>query len=444
MWNRRVGRGGLPKGRLTAASLVAGVLVAGSASAESITLAWDSNPEPDVTGYRVFVGLAPGAYTETFDIAGSLTTFTYTSATNGVRYYFAVATQAGDLISAASAEVSTDKASPFGLPADGSRVLPSAGVSSLSLDPQTTCREDCVSVVGTSAGEISSLTALSNGALLYVEGGERVVLQVGDRREPVLQAAANEHFVDAALDPHFLSNGIAYVSVLRPRDAESQEMDVVRHRYVAGALGEAATVVTGITVPEGRLAPIAVGDDGTLYVAAPANGSRRDAYASRVLEFDRDGATPQGNLSPVVAAGFDSPSELAWDPLRKRAWLASQELADAAGVKVIRRTAADATVAGADARDAATTEAAVGAHPILAMAARPNGQGLVVATDRDLLTLALDGSAARRVDLEAYGIPTSVAVGTGGERYVAIRRLPADGGGFVLLKFADDSSRLVP
>jgi hypothetical protein len=301
-----------------------------------------------------------------------------------------------------------------------------------------------VSVVGTSAGEISSLTALSNGALLYVEGGERVVLQVGDRREPVLQAAANEHFVDAALDPHFLSNGIAYVSVLRPRDAESQEMDVVRHRYVAGALGEAATVVTGITVPEGRLAPIAVGDDGTLYVAAPANGSRRDAYASRVLEFDRDGATPQGNLSPVVAAGFDSPSELAWDPLRKRAWLASQELADAAGVKVIRRTAADATVAGADARDAATTEAAVGAHPILAMAARPNGQGLVVATDRDLLTLALDGSAARRVDLEAYGIPTSVAVGTGGERYVAIRRLPADGGGFVLLKFADDSSRLVP
>ena len=113
-------------------------------------------------------------------------------------------------------------------------------------------------------------------------------------------------------------------------------------------------------------------------------------------------------------------------------------------MKVIRRTAADATVAGADARDAATTEAAVGAHPILAMAARPNGQGLVVATDRDLLTLALDGSAARRVDLEAYGIPTSVAVGTGGERYVAIRRLPADGGGFVLLKFADDSSRLVP
>src|SRR5690349_1359527 len=215
MWNRRVGRGGLPKGRLTAASLVAGVLVAGSASAESITLAWDSNPEPDVTGYRVFVGLAPGAYTETFDIAGSLTTFTYTSATNGVRYYFAVATQAGDLIGAPSAEVSTDKASPFGLPADGGRVLPGAGVSSLSLDPQTTCREDCVSVVATSAGEISSLTALSNGALLYVEGGERVVLQAGDRREPVLQAAANEHFVDAALDPQFLSNGIAYVSVLR-------------------------------------------------------------------------------------------------------------------------------------------------------------------------------------------------------------------------------------
>jgi hypothetical protein len=64
-------------------------------------------------------------------------------------------------------------------------------------------------------------------------------------------------------------------------------------------------------------------------------------------------------------------------------------------------------------------------------------QGLVVATDRDLVAVALDGSAPHRVDLEAYGSPMALSVGAGGERYVAIRRRPADGGGFVLLKVSD-------
>jgi hypothetical protein len=444
MWNRRVVKGGLSKVLPTAASLVAGFLVAGSASADSITLAWNSNSASDVTGYRVFVGLAPGAYTETFDVASSLTTFTYTGATNGVRYYFAVAAQAGDLTGVASAEVSTDKASPFGLPTEGSRVSPAPAVSSLSLEPPTTCRQDCVSVVGSSSGEISSLTALSNGALLYVEGGERVVMQSGDRRELVLQAGVNEQFVEAAVDPQFVSNGLAFVAVLRPRDSEAGELDVIRHRYVAGALGEPATVVPGLTVPEGRRAPIAVGDDGLLYVAEPANGSRRDAYASRVLVFDRDGATPRGNPSPVAAPGFDTPSKLVWDAPRKRAWLTSQESAATEGLKVIRRTAVDASLAGVDGRDAATTVAAVGSHVIQAIAVGPKNEGLVVATDREIIALALDGSAPRHVDLEAYGTPTAVAIGTGGERYVAVRRLPANGGDFILLKIADAPSRLVP
>lgn len=444
MWNRRVVKESLPNGLLTAASLVAGVLLASSASADSITLAWDSTPEPDVTGYRVFVGLAPGAYTETFDVAGSLNTFTYTGATNGVRYYFAVAAQAGDLTGVASAEISTDKASVLGLPTDASRVSPAAAVSSLSLDPQATCREDCVSLVGTSAAEITSLTALSNGALLYVEGGERVVMQSGDRRELVLQAGTNEQFIEAAVDPQFFSNGLAYVSVLRPRDSETGELDVVRHRYVAGTLGEPATVVTGIAVPEGRRAPIAVGDDGVLYVAAPATGSRRDAFASRVLVFNRDGATPRGSVSPVAAAGFDLPSKLAWDAQRKRAWLTSQDSADPAGVKVIRRTAVDASLVGGDTRDAATAESVVGPHAIQAIAVPPNHEGLVVATESELVAFGLDGSTPRHVNLEAYGIPTAAAVGRGGERYVAVRRLPANGGGFVLLKIADALSRLVP
>jgi hypothetical protein len=430
MGNRRVAKGGRLRRLATVAAFVAGVVVADSASAGSVTVAWDPNPEPDVIGYRVFVGTSPGTYTETFDVSATLTTFTYTAATNGVRYYFAVAAQAGEVIGTSSVEVSTDQVAPSGVSA-GERLSPDAGVSSLL--PER-CREDCVSVLGAAAAEVSSLTTLPSGALLYVEGGERVVVQTGNSRGLVLQAAANEQLVEAVLDPQFASNGLAYVSVLRSRDAETMEMDIVRHRYVAGAFGEPATVVSGITVPVGRAAPFVVGDGGLLYVAAPANESRRDAYGSSVLVFDRDGATPRGSASPVVAAGFDSPSGLAWDSQRKRAWLAGQDQAGIAGVKVIRRTV-DGQGA-ADARDAAMTEAAVTQHPIVDIAVRPNAEGLVVATDRDLVTLALDGSAPHRVDLEAYGTPIAVAVGAGGERYVAIRRRSAAGSGFVLLKIS--------
>jgi len=436
MGDRRVAKGGRLRALFTAAAFVAGVVLAESASAGSITVAWDPNPEPQITGYRVFVGTSPGTYTETFDVSASLTRFTYTAATSGVRYFFAIAAQVDEIVGRTSAEVSTDQISPLDLSISESRLSPAAaGVSSLS--PEQPCRQDCVSVLGAPAAEVSSLATLPNGALLYVEGGERLVVQTENSRGLALQAAANERFVEAALDQQFASNGLAYVSVLRPRDADTMEMDIVRHRYVAGAFGEPATIVAGISVPVGRAAPFVVGDGGLLYVAAPASPSRRDAYGSSVLVFDRDGATPQGNALPVVAAGFDSPFALAWDSQARRAWLAGEDQAGVAGVKVIRRAIVDGRQSAADAVGAAATEAAVTQHPIVAIAVRANAAGLVVATDRDLVAVALDGSAPHRVDLEAYGSPMALSVGAGGERYVAIRRRPADGGGFVLLKVSD-------
>jgi hypothetical protein len=57
------------------------------AGAESITLEW--NPTGDPVGYTVHVGVQSGSYTEHLD-AGSGTLFTFTSATAGQRYCFAV------------------------------------------------------------------------------------------------------------------------------------------------------------------------------------------------------------------------------------------------------------------------------------------------------------------------------------------------------------------
>jgi hypothetical protein len=82
------------------------LLVPGTLSADTLTLAWDPVFDSTVAGYRVYVGTASGAYTQVFD-AGYDTTFSFTQAVPGTRYYFAVASYAaGPVIGSPSIEVS--------------------------------------------------------------------------------------------------------------------------------------------------------------------------------------------------------------------------------------------------------------------------------------------------------------------------------------------------
>ena len=57
------------------------------AAADSIALEWD--PLGEDVGYRLHVGVQSGSYAQHFDV-GSATLFTFTSATPGQRYCFAV------------------------------------------------------------------------------------------------------------------------------------------------------------------------------------------------------------------------------------------------------------------------------------------------------------------------------------------------------------------
>ncbi len=71
-----------------------------------LTLAWAANPEPDLAGYRIYVGSAPGVY----DPARTLTTTGLTQVVsgldNGVTWYMAVtALDTSDNESAYSEEV---------------------------------------------------------------------------------------------------------------------------------------------------------------------------------------------------------------------------------------------------------------------------------------------------------------------------------------------------
>jgi hypothetical protein len=69
------------------AALLLGVVQA--ASAQSVTLSWNANPEHDVAGYRLHYGTAPRVYTQHINV-GRLTTATVSSLLGGTTYFFAL------------------------------------------------------------------------------------------------------------------------------------------------------------------------------------------------------------------------------------------------------------------------------------------------------------------------------------------------------------------
>jgi hypothetical protein len=79
-----------------------------AASAGSISIQWDANPEPDVVGYRLFIGTLPGVYSSSVDV-GNKTSYVFNAAAAGQRYCFAVAAySAGPRLGDKSVEVCSD------------------------------------------------------------------------------------------------------------------------------------------------------------------------------------------------------------------------------------------------------------------------------------------------------------------------------------------------
>jgi Fibronectin type III domain/FG-GAP repeat len=60
-----------------------------AAEAGSVTLAWDRNPESNISGYVLYYGNAPGEYTGSVAV-GNVTEYVFTEPVNGRSYFFAV------------------------------------------------------------------------------------------------------------------------------------------------------------------------------------------------------------------------------------------------------------------------------------------------------------------------------------------------------------------
>jgi hypothetical protein len=68
--------------------LLAAILFSVMARAETVTLAWDPNAEPDLAGYRLHYGTASRSYTQSVD-AGNVTQHLINNLSAGQTYYFA-------------------------------------------------------------------------------------------------------------------------------------------------------------------------------------------------------------------------------------------------------------------------------------------------------------------------------------------------------------------
>jgi hypothetical protein len=65
------------------------IQLSGSATAASVNLAWNRNPEPDIAGYRLKFGSSQGVYTDQVDVSNQ-TTGTASGLVEGVKYFFVV------------------------------------------------------------------------------------------------------------------------------------------------------------------------------------------------------------------------------------------------------------------------------------------------------------------------------------------------------------------
>jgi len=180
---------------------------------------------------------------------------------------------------------------------------------------------------------VTSLVATRSG-LFFVERGRRVRVMTGDTLEstPALTLDDGARITALAVPPDFERSRAVFVAWSERSRSGGETLSVTRYREVAGIFGEGATIVTGLPLPPGGAAPIAIDDRGLVYLALPAMKVPDDtpdvaALSHMILRFGSDGSVPATNpqASPVIAHGYANPSSLVWDADARRLWLSGTD-----------------------------------------------------------------------------------------------------------------------
>ena len=299
--NSRVMRGLLARVHLLAEVFIVLLVATGTpVMAATLVVQWDPNPEPNITGYRVYIGTESGQYDRVEDI-GIETAFAMTNARPGIRYFFAVAAVAGWRLSEKSVEVSA--VWEESRRTSGSRSSHPGPAFSGETCTGTSI-ESCFryAPISTLPGEAHSLSASPGGQLFVVEDHQRIRAVSGGQpaAEPAYVAtdARLEHVV---VDPAFARTGWVFTSETTRRRDGTFEANIVRLSYLAGTLGQPARIVTGIAVAPGTGAPFALSPSGVIYVAAP--GGIRGTDSERVLAFTIDGRPLRDPATSALLSG---------------------------------------------------------------------------------------------------------------------------------------------
>jgi hypothetical protein len=348
------------------------VATCGAADATTVGVAWDANPEPTLTGYRVYVGTQPGVHTESFDVGSYQTTFLYTSAVSGRRYYFAVAALAQGTISPKSVEVSAVAgAEDEAVSATASARRESSGVAQNVASPATAR----IRPIASGLKEITSITGLPREGGVLVEEGARIWTFSDDGLSGLAhEAAPGTRIAAVAVDPRFATTGLLYAVEMQP-GLGHDDVFVVRHRLLAGVLGEPAAVVSAGRQPAGTPVGLAVAPNGDVVLA----------QGPRVTLFRQDGGMIRSWPMALEFDGAGVRSGLAYDARRNGVWSAA--LGTALEVSFLRLGDDHPTVRMPVGESAGTGAIAVGVAVV--------DSAVAVGVASDTTAFRLDPTAAR-------------------------------------------------
>ena len=148
------------------------LIFAASASAGVVSLAWNSNNEPDLDHYVVYWGIFPGVYSDNSGDIGLTTDFSVNIPDDGNTYFFAVtAVDTDGLESDYSNEVSTDGSSSGGAPVHILPINNNWNLISISGGSGTTLIDQALAPI---MADVISVWAYDNGSWLVYNPADPV------------------------------------------------------------------------------------------------------------------------------------------------------------------------------------------------------------------------------------------------------------------------------